>query len=117
VRLPKAVSGLGQGPPAPACGKSAPGLRTPSAKTPPPGQDRPRKRQKLPVDIPVPLGQHRAMLGETQKPILPHPRSAEQRRARKNQIPMCSLRSLTAASFVRNRITRPIYEYEDEFVQ
>src|SRR5208282_1189861 len=28
------------------------------------GQDRPRKRQKLPVDIPAPHCQYRAMLGE-----------------------------------------------------
>ena len=32
--------------------------------------------------------QYRAMLGETQKPILPHPRSAQYRRARKKQIPI-----------------------------
>jgi hypothetical protein len=36
MRLPKAVSGLDQGPPAPAGGQPAPGLRTPPAKTPSP---------------------------------------------------------------------------------
>ena len=61
----------------------------------PQGRDRPRKRQEFPVDIPAPPCQYRAMLGETQEPILPHPRSAEYMRERKKQFPMCSLRSLT----------------------
>ena len=50
-------------------------------------QNRPN-RQNLAFDIIARIGQHRAMLGETQKPILPHPRSAEHRRARKKQFPI-----------------------------
>ena len=63
----------------------------------PQGQDRQRKRQKLPVNIPPPLCQYRAMLGETQKPILSHPRSAQYMRARTKQIPI-SHRLLRRAS-------------------
>ena len=45
--------------------------------------------KKDPVDIPAPVRQYRAMLGETQKPVLPHPRSAEcARRAKANQFQM-----------------------------
>jgi len=40
----------------------------------------------LPVDIPASLPQYRAMLGETRKAILPHPRSVQYERARKKQI-------------------------------
>jgi hypothetical protein len=60
----------------------------------PQGQDRPTKRQELPIDFPAPLCQYRAMLGETRKPILPHPRSARYLRAREKQIPIryCFLR-------------------------
>jgi hypothetical protein len=47
--------------------------------------------QKWAIDHPVLPGQYRAILSGTQKPILPHPRSAECGRARKKQIPMCSL--------------------------
>ena len=54
----------------------------------PQSRDRPRKRQEFPVDIPAPLCQYRAMLGETQKPILPHPPSAQYMRVRKKQIPI-----------------------------
>ncbi len=48
-----------------------------------PGPQPPTERQILPVDIPSPLCQYRGMHGETQKPILPHPRSARHMRARK----------------------------------
>jgi len=54
----------------------------------PPGPRPPKERQTLPVDIPAPLCPYRAMLGETQKPILPHPRNAEYMRERKKQIPI-----------------------------
>ncbi len=59
------------------------------------GQDHPRKRQKLPVDIPAPPCQYRAMLGETQNPILPHPRSAQYMRERKMQISISSVSGST----------------------
>jgi hypothetical protein len=42
----------------------------------------------MPVDSPTPLWQYRAMLGETKKAILPHPRSVQYMRARKKQIPI-----------------------------
>jgi hypothetical protein len=54
----------------------------------PQGQDRPRKRQELPIDFPAPLCQYRTMLGETRKLILPHPRSAHYMRVREKQIPI-----------------------------
>jgi hypothetical protein len=51
----------------------------------------PRKYlQQLPVDIPAPLCQHRTMLGETRKPILPHPHSTEYMRATRKQILLSS---------------------------
>jgi hypothetical protein len=60
----------------------------------PQGQGRPRKRQELPIDFPAPLCQYRAMLRETRKLILPHPRSTHYMRARDKQIPIkyCSKR-------------------------
>jgi phosphoglycolate phosphatase-like HAD superfamily hydrolase len=54
----------------------------------PPWPRPPKERQVLPVDIPAPLRKYRAMLDETQKPILPHPRSAEYMRERKKHIPI-----------------------------
>jgi hypothetical protein len=47
----------------------------------------------LPVDIPAPLWEYRAMLGETREPILPHPRSGEYMRECKKQMPIskCAL--------------------------
>ena len=64
--------------------------RTLPAKMPSPWVRPPRERQVLgqilSVDVPAPLSEYRAMLGETQKPIRPHPRSAEYLRERKKQI-------------------------------
>src|ERR1035438_532407 len=60
------------------------------ASGPRPPKERQILRQIFAVDIAAPLCQHRAMLGETQKPILPHPRSAEYTRERKKQIPISS---------------------------
>jgi hypothetical protein len=49
-------------------------------------------RQNLPLDTRARIGQHRAMLGEIQEPILRHPRSAQYMRARKKQIPISTKR-------------------------
>jgi len=63
----------------------------PKAATPPPKRRLPRpkphqKRQKLPVDTSAPFCHYPAMLDETRKPILPHPRNAEYLWAREKQI-------------------------------
>jgi hypothetical protein len=98
---------IGGKPPRPACPSRSPGVSTPPfpawagvrpgllaanlypdcapllPKHRPPGPRPPKERQVLPVDIAALLRQYRPMLGETQKPILPHPRSAEYIRKRK----------------------------------
>jgi predicted GNAT superfamily acetyltransferase len=85
---------LGQHLTAPAGRQSAP-----KAAGPPPKRRLPRpkpheKRQKLPVDTSAPFCHYPAMLGETQKPILPHPRTAEYLRAREKQILISNARFL-----------------------
>jgi hypothetical protein len=89
---------MGQHLTAPAGRQSAP-----KAAGPPPKRRLPRpkphqKRQKLPVDTSAPFSHYPAMLGETQKPILPHPRSAEYLRAREKQIPSPAQRQVQAGT-------------------
>jgi hypothetical protein len=77
----------------------------PTARGSPPGASGPHTHEPcddvdpmpdyLLVDIPASPCQYRTMLGETQKPILPHPRSAQYERESKKQFSMCSLRALT----------------------
>ena len=92
---PPLVPALGQHLTSPPGRHSAPQAAGPLPKRRLPRPKPHEKRQKLPLDTSAPFCHYPAMLGETQKPILPHPRSAKYGRACKKQIPMCSLRSLT----------------------